>query len=333
MKIGFIYSEFRLSKGNGVVSQALTWRSLLEENGHEVVMWNPWDFHDIPSFDAITIFCISSNLESLVDAIYKKNKNIFIAPILDPDYSMLNAKLRSYCAIPQLRLSNRFSALRRVQPKIKGALVRSDFEAEYLQKSFGYPVEKCHKVMLPSGIGKQQDLNLECREPLCFHMSFVTDARKNVKRLIDASVKYNFPLVLAGGIHFEHEREMFEEWIKDKPNIKYLGYVSEEDKIRLFKTAKVFALPSTNEGVGLVALEAAAYGCDVVITSLGGPKEYYGNLAEVVDPYSVDEIGSAVMKLLCGNTYQPQLANHIQINFSNEKVANQLSNIYATNRL
>lgn len=333
MKIGFIYSELRLSKGNGVVSQALTWKRLLEGLGHEVVMWNPWDYYDIPSFDAITIFCISNNLEQLVDAIYKKNHNIFLAPILDPDYSITNARLRSYVAVPQLRLYNRFGSLRRIQSKIKGVLVRSDFEEKYIHKSFGYPLDKCFKVMLPSGVGKQQDLNLECREPFCFHMSFVTDARKNVKRLVDASVKYKFPLVLAGGIHYEHEREKFEQWIKDKPNVKYLGYISEEEKIRLFRTAKVFALPSTNEGVGLVALEAAAYGCDVVITSLGGPKEYYGNLAEVVDPYSVDEIGSAVRKLLYGNTYQPQLANHIQINFSNEKIANQLSNIYATNKL
>lgn len=75
--------------------------------------------------------------------------------------------------------------------------------------------------------------------------------------------------------------------------------------------SKSFALPSTNEGVGIVALEAAAMGCDIVITKLGGPKEYYSNMATVINPYNVDEIGKAICKALDTKSFQPNLAEYI----------------------
>lgn len=328
MKIGFIYSGYRLSLGNGIVCQANTWRRILERMGHEVIMCHPWEYNDYASFDALQIFSFDNSTDTLVRDLYKKNKNIFIAPILDPDYSIFNAKLRSLCGFKPLRLSNRFYALRNVADMITGILVRSQFEKDYLIKGFGYPAEKCHIVMLSSGVAKQETLYLPKREPFCFHMSFVTDERKNVKRLIDASAKYNFNLVLAGGIHFEKEKETFNSWIKDKPNVKYLGYISDEDKINLYRTAKVFALPSINEGVGLVALEAAAYGCDIVITSWGGPKEYYGNLAEIVDPYDIDSIGKGVVKLLGKDTYQPFLSERINERYSDGAVGKRLIKVY-----
>lgn len=89
-------------------------------------------------------------------------------------------------------------------------------------------------------------------------------------------------------------------------------------------------MPSLNEGVGLVALEAAAYGCEIVITSLGGPKEYYGDLAEVVNPYSIDEIGSAVSRLMDNEImHQPMLADYVHAEFSNESVGEKLERIYS----
>ena len=89
-----------------------------------------------------------------------------------------------------------------------------------------------------------------------------------------------------------------------------MGFVSDEELNSLYNRAKVFALPSINEGVGLAALEAAICGCNIVITKLGGPKEYYEKgSAELVNPYDVDDIGQAVLRALKNNYSQPQLRN------------------------
>jgi hypothetical protein len=92
----------------------------------------------------------------------------------------------------------------------------------------------------------------------------------------------------------------------------------------LYKRAKVFALPSIYEGVGIVALDAAVMGCDIVITRLGGPKEYYNNMAVEVDPYSIDEIGLAVSQLMQGQTFQPDLRKYILENYSLKNISEQL---------
>ena len=102
------------------------------------------------------------------------------------------------------------------------------------------------------------------------------------------------------------------ELIGDAKNIEILGFVSDEELISLYDRAKVFALPSLNEGVGLVALEAAIHSCNIVITKFGGPKEYYEKESvQLVNPYDVDDIGKAVMKALEDNTSQPNLRNQL----------------------
>lgn len=292
MKIAFYDIGYRLTNGNGVVSQAFTWKKGLEELGHEVTLCNGWDYYPLEKYDAIQIFGFNENIADFVIALSKKNQNIFIAPILDPDYGILRAKLMSLYGSHRFRLSSRYSSLRDCRKWVKGILVRSEFEKSYMVGAYNFKPELCHVVRLPSGITSQ--FPFHGKEDFCLHISLLCDARKNVKRLVDASVKYEFPLVLAGGLRNEKEKQTLTEWMKEKSNIRYLGWITEEQKRNLYKRARVFALPSINEGVGIVALEAACYGADVVITNLGGPKEYYGNYAIKVNPYSVDDIGLGV---------------------------------------
>lgn len=326
MKIAFYDIGYRLSKGNGVVSQALTWKKGLESLGHEVTLCNSWDYYPLEEYDAIQIFGFNENIADFVNALSQKNRRIFIAPILDPNYGIMKAKLMSLYGSHRFRLSSRYSSLRDCRKCVKGILVRSEFEKTYMIEAYNFKPELCHIVKLPSGITPQFPFHE--KEDFCLHISLLCDARKNVKRLIDASVKYKFPLVLAGGLRNEKEKQMLAEWMRGKSNIKYLGWITEEQKKDLYQRARVFALPSINEGVGIVALEASCYGADIVITKLGGPKEYYIDRALKVNPYSIDEIGRAVKWFMDGNTYQPQLAEHIHSVYSLDVISNKLENIY-----
>jgi glycosyltransferase involved in cell wall biosynthesis len=55
-------------------------------------------------------------------------------------------------------------------------------------------------------------------------------------------------------------------------------------------------LPSWFETTGLSSLEAAAMGCNLVITDKGDTKEYFGNHAIYCSPSSPDSIYAAVEK-------------------------------------
>ena len=162
------------------------------------------------------------------------------------------------------------------------------------------------------------------REAFCFHASFLADGRKNVRRLIFAAEKFQFQLKLAGKLRNDGEKRLIDHWLKDTKYVEYVGFLSLEKLLEYYQNARVFALPSINEGVGIVALDAASMGCDVVITSLGGPKEYYGDLAAIINPYDVDEIGNAVIQFLDGKTYQPELQEHIQQRYSLDAVSRLL---------
>lgn len=148
-------------------------------------------------------------------------------------------------------------------------------------------------------------------------------------RLIQAANKYHFKLVLAGNTGTKEDLNRIKKEIGNNPNIQILGFISEERKIELYSKAKVFALPSICEGVGIVAVDAAYCGCDIVITNDGGPKEYYNKLAIEVSPYSIDEIGIACNTFLKGKTFQPTLSEYIKNNYSTEKIFQLLVNTYA----
>lgn len=326
MKIAFVYNRIRISPGDGIISQALTWKKILEDRGHDVDLVYVWEYFDFRGYDIIQVFSYNFNSIQDISNLYMKNQNLVLAPIIDPKRPLWYDKLFSYYGIKKPVLLSGGYVLRKINPFLKTCLVRSEFEKNRLIKAYGYDNDKCKVVMLSNGVDSTE--NYSEREDFCLHISRIGDPGKNVKRLIEASEKYKFKLVICGLLRNEEAKRNFDVWMKNKHYVDYKGYVSEEEKMRLCQKAKVFALPSIIEGVGLSALEAATMGCDIVITDIGGPKEYYGNLAKVVNPHSVDEIGEGVRYFLDGNSFQPQLAEYIKEHYSNDEVAKKLEEVY-----
>ena len=324
MKIAFVLTAPRIVPTDGVASQAMTWKGGLEKIGHQVVLINMWEKNDWKSFSVIVLFGFNDYLKDVVKWLYPINSNLVVAPILDPNYSLPTLKLYSLWGCNKLRLSNSYHSLRTIRDKIKLFLVRSEFEKKYLSGAFAISAPKC--AIVPLSYSPGMDVETRCeREPFCLHISLLCDDRKNVKRLIEASEKYRFKLVLCGMLRSHEEELLLKSWMEGKKNVEYKGFVSQEEKLDLYSRAKVFALPSIYEGVGIVALDAAAMGCDIVITELGGPKEYYGGQAIAVNPYDVDEIGQAIKQFLDGITYQPDLSNYIHDRYSIEALSHLLA--------
>lgn len=90
---------------------------------------------------------------------------------------------------------------------------------------------------------------------------------KGLDILIDAVE--NYPLVIAG--KGKDEEEVLNR-IKSRKNIKFVGYVNEENKIEYILNSKFLIMPSRFEGQGIVALEAAALGKPVIVSDIQGLK-------------------------------------------------------------
>jgi len=76
------------------------------------------------------------------------------------------------------------------------------------------------------------------------------------------------------------------------------GYVSEEQKIALYRGATAFVYPSIAEGFGLPVLEAMACGCPVVTTTGSAPQEVGGEAVELVPPRDPAELTAAMSRML-----------------------------------
>ncbi|MDY6965091.1 MAG: glycosyltransferase family 4 protein [Halobacteriota archaeon] len=104
---------------------------------------------------------------------------------------------------------------------------------------------------------------------------------KNTDILIRAIdlVRSEIPGVRCGVIGDGPERERLEDLVRElgvEENIKFLGFFEDyEDVITQMKASKVFVLPSTREGFGIVVLEANACGLPVVTTDDKGNAAKY----------------------------------------------------------
>lgn len=329
MKIAYVLYPNAILSGdsNGIKKQAKIWNIGLTKLGHEVIEVNPWGNYKWIDFDLIHVFGTGLWLNSFIKGLYVKNKNIVFSPIIDTIQTPFKYKLSTYIGFKKFRLWSPTYALKNTLPFLKGVFVRSDYESIYLKKSLSFKDEKIYKIMLPYDMNIN-DIEKLKKENFCLHISSIYQERKNVIRLIQAAKKYNFNLVLAGAKGTEEQFRKIKKVIGNSKNIKVLGFISETEMIDLYKRAKVFALPSISEGVGLVALNAAVFGCDIVITNLGGPKEYYNNFANLVDPLNVDDIGRSIMCFLNDITHQPQLKNYVTANFREDIISKKIEKAY-----
>ena len=329
MKIAYILPNYCLidGKAGGVRIQAAQWADYMRSIGHDVIEIGVWGDYDWESFDIIQYFYFGFSYQAVYESIKGKapQAKFICAPILDPHEPIGVYKILSYLAIPKIKLWNEFSLLRHYAKIFDLFLARTEFEKEYLIKAFGISRDKIKIIPLNSRLSPS--VVPHDKKNFCLHVSRIFDPTKNVERLVDAALKYNFELVLAGSSTTEFDSKLRKK-IGDKKNITFLGRVSDERLIELYSEAKVFALPSTREGVGLVALEAASYGCDIVITNIGGPKEYFLPNAIAIDPCNVDDIGKAIKRFLAGETFQPALRENIEKKYSENTVKDELLKVY-----
>lgn len=164
------------------------------------------------------------------------------------------------------------------------------------------------------------------KENFCFHCSRLRAQNKNVPRIIEAAKKYGFKLKLAGPLQGKEDVDWLNNLINNTKHIEYVGMLSDNELISYYKRCKVFALPSLIEGVGMVAMEAAAFGAEIVLTNLGAPKEYWHGHAELVNPYNIDDIGKAVIKCLRKDVSKSKMISFIKDNYSLEACSKKLIN-------
>lgn len=126
------------------------------------------------------------------------------------------------------------------------------------------------------------------------------EPRKNVGRLVEAfeMLKKDHPdlkLVIGGGLGWKYESLL--EKIETSPfasDIIRTGYLSESDKIDLYRIADVFVFPSVYEGFGIPALEAMACGTPAVVSRAASLPEVVGDAGYLADPQDASSFAEGI---------------------------------------
>jgi glycosyltransferase involved in cell wall biosynthesis len=141
------------------------------------------------------------------------------------------------------------------------------------------------------------------------------EPRKNILTLLKAFhfLKSNFKvpheLLIAGAKGWKNS-EIYSEYKKLnlENDVKFLGYIPQEDVSQLYSGAEVFVFPSLYEGFGFPVLEAMACGCPVVASNVSSIPEVLGDAGILIDdPKDHEAFANQIYALLKDEKLRNQL--------------------------
>ena len=230
----------------------------------------------------------------------------FISGILSPDgieylkvitrYIINNEKIVSLYYI----LNGHRKSVKKVIAGAKILLPNS--ENEYRRLADRYEINQKYKI-IPNGIdgnlfSHTEDVSTHRQNDLIICVARI-EPLKNQLNLIKALNNTNYRLLIIG----KPSTNQIKYYLKCKQqactNIFFIDHIPQQDLIKYYRQAKVHVLPSWFETTGLSSLEAAAMGCNIVITDKGDTTEYFKDYAYYCQAQSPESILNAVEKAAC----------------------------------
>jgi glycosyltransferase involved in cell wall biosynthesis len=140
------------------------------------------------------------------------------------------------------------------------------------------------------------------------------EPRKNIPTLLKAfaEIMDQIPhdLVLVGQKGWKWEpifREM--ERPKLKERVRWVGYISDPERVSFYNAADFLAYPSWYEGFGMPLLEAMQCGCPVITSRVSSMPEVVGDAGLLIDPHRVEDLQGAMLRLV----HEPGLREKLRL--------------------
>ena len=224
-----------------------------------------------------------------------------------------------------------FNGHKRAIQKIikKAALLLPNSQNEYERLVFSYSISKKYRI-IPNGMDKNlfnprsSEAERDDRLVLCVAR---VEGRKNQLNLIRALVNTSYRLVIIGA-RSTNQKSYYEQCKRAAaPNIQFFDFLEQEALLDYYRKAKVHALPSWFETTGLSSLEAAAMGCNIVITRKGDAFEYFKDDAYYCNPESPESIFQAVEQA-ASQAIPTGLSNFVREHYTWENAAKKTLEAY-----
>ena len=193
--------------------------------------------------------------------------------------------------VPGYRLPKPYDLLeRRAVRRADLVLTLSQSAREDIESVFGLPRAKIR--VIPLG-GPALDPEPSSKEP---YFLFVggTEKRKNLGAVLDAFSSIDgFELRVVGA----NTASPVHDSKREQSGVRWLGHVSEEELVELYRHATALVFPSRYEGFGLPILEAMARRTPVIASNASSIPEVARGGAILVDPDDVEGLRDAMRRV------------------------------------
>lgn len=220
--------------------------------------------------------------------LYVKNKFLFnfcnCAPLIKKN-QIVTIHDVAVCAVPQA-YSKSFRRWYKFMYKIltsrlKKIFTVSEFSKKELNKYFNIPLERIDVTY--NGIDHMK--NIKPDENIFSKFTIEKNnyvlavsslnPSKNFKLILEtAKILPEINFVIAGGTNSNIFKE---QGLEVTSNVKFIGYVNDEELVSLYKYANCFIYPSIYEGFGIPPLEAMYFNCPVILSDIEVFHEIYGS--------------------------------------------------------
>lgn len=218
--------------------------------------------------------------------LYVKNKFLFnfcnCAPLVKKN-QIVTIHDVAVCDIPyayskSFRIWYKFM-YRVLTSRVKKIFTVSEFSKKRLNEYFNIPLERI--VVTYNGIDHMKNIKFDKNIFSKFNIeknNYVLavsslNPSKNFRLILEtAKISPEFNFVIAGGTNSNIFKE---QGLEITSNVKFIGYVNDEELVALYKYASCFVYPSIYEGFGIPPLEAMYFNCPVIVSDIEVFKEIY----------------------------------------------------------
>jgi len=353
IKVLFIVRSTLFTVKGGDTIQVIETAAHLRQLFVEVTIKETQEIIDYSSYDLLHFFNITRPADILVHA-ERSGKPFVVSPIL-VDYAQYDkqhrpgfaGKLFRWLSPPAIEyVKTIYRAARRKdmlvstsylwkgqRRSIKKILAQSSCvlvsaTAEYRQLENEYSISP-YFMLAPNGINTnlfKPVAGLAKEECLVLCVARV-EGIKNQYNLIRALNNTRYRLILIGDAA-PNQQGYYAACKKiAADNISFIGHLPQQQLLQYYAKAKVHVLPSWFEVCGLSSLEAAAMGCNVVITDNGYARSYFNEEACYCNPEDPSSILAAVEKAACSSA-NAALQQRMQEQYNWEQTAAKILSVY-----
>jgi glycosyltransferase involved in cell wall biosynthesis len=318
MRILFNTYPWAFATPGGGEIQLLKYAEHLPRHGIDVILYDTWN----PSLDNVDVVhffsCVGGSVHFCK---YVRSRGL---PLVINSSLWVTEDTTSLYPIDEIR----------AQLALADVIVpNSTSEGDMLSRILALPREKFMPVMngFDAHFAGQHDPQL-FRSQFGISGQFVlnvanVEPRKNQLNLVRAMRQHELPLVIIGQIRdADYGKQVLAE---GGARLHYLGPLKHDDPVcsSAYAASSAFVLPSTLETPGLSALEAAAAGIPLVITSEGSTRDYFNAFAHYVDHSNPNDIRRGIEAALSAGP-DPRLKAHVCANFTWPAVTIPLLEVY-----